>query len=81
MTVTVDSVQAGELEVGPGKGNYEINVDLSKPGADGEHKIVFGLPDAHSPKSIGMSQDERQLGIAMLSLTLFDASKVPGKCE
>jgi hypothetical protein len=80
-TVTVDGKQVAELNVTGEKHEYEVEVSLEKLDINVEHEIVFGLPNAHSPQSIGLNRDVRELGIAMASLTIFDEAKTPGKCE
>jgi len=69
------------LNVTAEKHDYEVEVSLDKLDINVEHEIVFGLPNAHSPQSVGLNRDVRELGIAMTSLTVFDQAKTPGKCE
>jgi hypothetical protein len=80
-TVTVDGKQVAELSLTPEKPDHEIEVSLNKSDINTEHEIVFGLPDAHSPQSIGLNRDTRELGMAMRSLTIFDEAKTAGKCD
>ncbi len=42
-------------------------------GENGTVRIVIDLPDCKSPKDLGMSADERKLGIAIRTLTLTEA--------
>ena len=79
--VTIDGKQVSELMLTADRRDYEIEVDLENPDSDFEHEIVFRLPDAHSPKSVGLSRDPRQLGMAMTSLAFFDSARTPGKCD
>ncbi len=79
--VIVDGKQAAELKLMADQKDYEVKVDLETLDVNIEHEIVFTLPDAHSPQSVGMSHDRRQLGIAMKSFIVFDGEKAPGKCH
>jgi hypothetical protein len=79
--VIVDGKQAAELKLMADRQDYEVEVDLENLDINIEHEIVFSLPDAHSPESVGMSHDGRQLGMAMKSLTVFDGEKAPGQCH
>ena len=79
--VSVDGKQASELRLDGERRDYEIAIDLDNPELDLQHEIVFRLPDAHSPQSVGMTQDPRQLGISMSSLTFLDSTRTPGKCN
>ncbi len=40
-------------------------------------RITFGLPDAISPKDLGVSDDTRTLGIAVRTLSIYPIDKVP----
>jgi hypothetical protein len=79
--VIVDGKQVSELKLEAETRDYEIEVNLENSDANFQHEIVFKLPDAHSPKSVGVSQDTRQLGISMSSLTFFDSARTSGKCN
>ena len=81
VVVTIDGKQVSDLQIVSEQHNYEITVDLDNPDPNLEHEIAFKLPDAHSPLSAGVSQDPRQLGISMSSMTFFDSTRTPGKCN
>jgi hypothetical protein len=68
--VLVDHARLTELTVGPALRTYDIDPGSSL-GA-GEHRIIFHLPDARSPRSVGFNDDQRLLGIAVSSL-MFDS--------
>jgi glycosyltransferase involved in cell wall biosynthesis len=71
LIVSVDGNPAAELRVDGTWRDYDIVVDTSHFTAGAEHEITFTLPDAHSPKSAGMSNDSRELGIALSRLTFL----------
>jgi glycosyl transferase family 2 len=48
--------------------DYDIPIG---PGNPAEYEVKFVLPDAHSPKSSGLSQDTRELGIGLSSLAFL----------
>ena len=81
VTITVDGQQAAVLQLVTERRDYEVEVSLDKSNVSLDHEIVFSLPDAHSPASVGLSDDTRQLGIAMTSLTVFDGAKTLGRCD
>lgn len=81
MVVTVDGKHVSESQVGAERRDYEIAIDLDNPEPNVAHEIVFTLPDAHSPASVRVSQDPRQLGISMSSMIFFDSTRMPGKCN
>jgi len=62
LTVELNGVRLWE---GTGDGAW-VKGALSLPAAAlrPDNEIVFLLPDAHSPKSVGLGQDERVLGLA-----------------
>jgi hypothetical protein len=77
----VDGKRVAELNLSAEKHDYEVEVSLDKFDPNAEHEIVFGLSNAHSPQSIGLNRDTRELGMAVTSLTIFDEAKTPGKCD
>jgi len=79
--VSVDGTQVSELRLDAERRDYAIAIDLENPDANLEHEIVFTLPEAHSPLAAGVSHDARQLGISMSSMTFFDSTRTPGKCN
>ena len=48
----------------------EYNLILPKSVLRDRNLLIFGLPDANSPKSLGVGDDQRQLGIAMYWIQL-----------
>ena len=45
-----------------------ISLDISKAVKQGRNHLVIELPDAISPKELGLNSDERTLGIGLKSL-------------
>jgi len=77
--VLVDDARLTELTVGLDLRTYDID-----PGSSlraGEHRIVFRLPDARSPMSVGFNDDRRLLGIAVSSLTFDSGSGDAADCK
>jgi hypothetical protein len=79
--VSVDGKQISELHLNSERRDYEVEFNLENPDPNLGHEIVFKLPDAHSPKSINLNQDSRNLGISVLSITFFGSTKTSGKCN
>jgi hypothetical protein len=87
VTVSLNGQRLGELEltkaqVGSGPATIHLPVP---PGVEtreargdgargGELLLQLDLPDAQSPKNLGLSDDFRQLGVAMIELRLVPAS-------
>jgi len=71
LAVLVDGTLQAELLVNDAWSDYDIDVAFSKQISRNEIEITFHLPEAHSPNSVGVSQDVRELGIALSSLTLL----------
>src|SRR5262249_46055206 len=73
VTVSVNGKRIGAIELtdaqvaqGPAAINLPIPADA---GSCGDELVVqLDLPDAESPKSLGLSDDFRRLGIAMVEL-------------
>jgi hypothetical protein len=77
--VLVDDARLAELTMDPEARTYEID-----PGSSlvaGGHRIVFRLPDARSPRSVGFNDDRRLLGIAVSSLTFDSGSGDATDCK
>jgi glycosyl transferase family 2/uncharacterized protein DUF7024 len=66
VTVLVNGNGSVELTVDSTWRDYEVAINSVNNQADNELKFL--LPDAHSPKSVGQSEDTRELGIALSSL-------------
>jgi glycosyltransferase involved in cell wall biosynthesis len=71
VTVSVNGCRAGELAVNEDWQDYDVEV----PNCAGEMEIKFQLQDAHSPSSVGVSEDTRELGIAVTSVTFLDRAE------
>jgi hypothetical protein len=77
--VLVDANKAAELTVDGTWRDYDIG--LGRPVRPGKHTISFRLPDARSPRSAGVGDDSRVLGIAVTSMTFLSSDGSPGRCE
>jgi hypothetical protein len=77
--VLLDAKKVADLTVDTSWRDYDIDVGASL-GA-GEHMIVFRLPDARSPKSAGVGDDARVLGIAVASLRLLSPDGRSELCD
>lgn len=49
--------------------DMSLGVDF-EPDKDGNVEITLLIPDAVSPKELGVSEDDRQLGIALTELSI-----------
>jgi hypothetical protein len=78
--VLVDARNVADLKVEGGRWS-DYDIDLGAPLGPGEHEIVFRLPDAHSPKSAGLGDDARALGIALASLSFLSPDAGSGRCD
>jgi hypothetical protein len=77
--ILVDGKEAVTLTIDDAFRSYDI--DLGTSVAPGEHRIVFRLPDAHSPLSVGFNDDARVLGIAVSSLAWLSSESSPAICD
>jgi hypothetical protein len=77
--VLVDANKAAELTVDGTWRDYDIG--LGGPVRPGKHTISFRLPDARSPKSAGVSEDSRVLGIAVASMAFLSSDGSPERCD
>jgi hypothetical protein len=77
--VLVDASKVAELTADGTSRDYDI--DLGGPVRPGEHTISFRLPDARSPRSAGVSEDSRVLGIAVASMAFLSSDGSPGRCD
>jgi hypothetical protein len=79
VTVSVNGQRLGVLELTEAQvANGPATIHLPVPpnvGSRGEELLLqLDLPDAQSPKNLGLSDDFRRLGIAMIELRLVPAS-------
>ena len=84
-----DKVERQRIKVfvnGLGSGEWIVTEDvlheqslfiLNNGLTNGSAKISFELPDAASPVELGIGDDERELGICMYSLELYEADAIP----
>jgi hypothetical protein len=77
--VLVDANKVAELTVDGTSRDYDV--DLGTSVRKGEHTISFRLPDARSPKSAGVNDDSRVLGIAVASMAFLSSDGSPGRCN
>ena len=65
------SVSIGEMEYqfSLGPGDNEIFIDLENPEAS--NTLAFSIPYPISPKNIGLSNDDRELGIGFISINII----------
>ena len=73
--ILVDGKSVADLRVDGDWCDYDVDVTFADSGRPAESTITLQLPDAHSPKSVGVSDDARELGIALASLTLLYSEK------
>jgi len=68
--VTLNGKSLGTLEV---RGSALRTLSLRVPAHSwiGHNVLAFDTPDAHSPWSVGMSDDRRALGLALQSLSIY----------
>lgn len=68
--------QPFDIKIGSQHQNFKIKQDVSVFTADfkniepGTHEIIITVPDAISPKDLGMSRDSRKLGASLVHLSL-----------
>jgi hypothetical protein len=79
VTVSLNGRQLGVLElteaqVGKGPATIHLPMPPAVDTCDGDLLLTFDLPDAQSPKSLGLSGDLRRLGVAMIELRLVPNS-------
>jgi hypothetical protein len=77
--ILVDAKKVAELAIDGSSQDY--NMDLAASIGPGEHEIIFRLPDARSPRSAGVGDDSRVLGIAIVSLSFMSSDGSSGPCE
>jgi glycosyltransferase involved in cell wall biosynthesis len=75
VSISVEGQEVGELSVDGAWRDHEIEIVSQRLLAGQELEMVFTLPDAHSPKSVGQGEDARSLGIAMASMTFLPAAR------
>ena len=63
-----------EAQVGKGPATIHLPVPSGVDSCGGDLLLTLDLPDAQSPKSLGMSDDFRRLGVAMIELRLVPNS-------
>ena len=70
-----------DIEIGNQHQIFKIKKEVSVFTADfkkiepGTHEIVITVPDAISPKDLGMSRDPRKLGASLVHLSLEPVSE------
>ena len=79
VTVSLNGRQLGVLEltaaqIGSGPATFHLPVPSSVDACGDDLLLTLDLPDAQSPKSLGLSDDFRRLGIAMIELRLVPNS-------
>jgi hypothetical protein len=79
VTVSLNGRQLGvieltEAQVGSGPAKIHLPVPSGVDSCGDEMLLTLDLPDAQSPKSLGLSDDFRRLGIAMIELRLVPNS-------
>jgi hypothetical protein len=83
VTVSLNGQRLGALEiteaqVADGPAAIELPIPAGVAAAGGAPLVVqLDLPDAQSPKSLGLSGDPRQLGIAMVALSITPNASAP----
>jgi glycosyltransferase involved in cell wall biosynthesis len=78
VVVLIDGKRANELTVEGAVRDYDIDVHFSNSTGGVDNEITFELPDAHSPASLGLSPEVRELGIAVASMTFLPSERSPG---
>jgi hypothetical protein len=64
-----EQVYSGVIE----SGDHDIEFDFTKP-YDGFFEITFELPDSVPPNTVTESEDPRDLGLALISMTISEAA-------
>ncbi len=67
--VVVNGRPVGELAIGNAMADYSVSIPAVAVAND--NLLVLGLPDAHSPASIGASRDTRILGAAVRRIAIL----------
>lgn len=71
--VSVNGKEIGEIKVSK-RDIYTIKIPAEAIQEDGNLTIVFKLPNATTPKSLGINMDPRQLSVAVFNITLAPQS-------
>lgn len=68
--VTINGQSLATFEI-RGRGFRTLSLRVPPHSWTGHNVLVFNLPDAHSPRSVGMSEDGRALGLALQWLSIY----------
>jgi hypothetical protein len=74
VTMLVNGNRTSEVIVGCDWGNYEIAVAPGNFRVGAENEVTLLTPDAYTPASTGDSDDQRMLGIAVMSIAFRPAA-------
>ncbi len=77
ITVTVNGEPAGQYTLRYPNEKFSPRIPLGQVGVEPMHmiRVVFDLPDAMSPRDLGLSVDGRDLAMALISATIEPSSQ------
>jgi hypothetical protein len=78
--VLINGTERGEWKIAKPNGEFKLSVPASL-GQNGRFVVEFKLPDAISPKDLGINGDDRKLSLAFRKITLINKLSEPSKHE